>query len=419
MGITFKKQKIDFFFEYFLAVFLIYANGSWLLFEFPTPIKLSLYVLLIAYLFYDARNNNKITYPNVIILFLALFPLLSKLVNITKDSDLTNTFSTVIIYLVLGFYRKQLLFSILDKMANVIYFLCIVSIIFGSIFLINYSLLSILPVHYNALFVDVNGYYNLIIYTDRVGNDFRVQSIFWEPGAWAYNEIFALYWFVYVRKQTKGLLVFLYGIFLTLSTTGFILILIVGTQILIFSKNKQLKKKFALIFISTISVGIILSTLVSVFTDINIGSILYDQTIDKLFTQNNVQAAGSANDRLDATLNAFKIAKENPIFGIGKQQADNTLFVTSSISEVSYQLGFIYLFVYVCFFRVAFKKLNLLMSIPFVLVMLNGEAYSSYILSSILLVYGAKDSLFDKIFNSKNKLNTDADTVGGHTPVII
>jgi hypothetical protein len=392
-----EKRTADFFLEYILAIFLVYANGSWLFFEFPTTVKLLLYFLLAAYLLYDAFKSNLISYPNAIVVFLALFPLLSKLVNLSKDADLVNTFSTLTIYIILGFYRKKLLFSILDKYAQVIFCLCIVSVILGSVFLVNYSLLNFFPVRYNALFVDENGYYNLLIYTDRVGNDFRVQSIFWEPGAWVYNEVFALFWFIYVRKEAKGILVFLYSIFLTLSTTGFILLIIIATDVLLFSKDKKLKIKLVLVFVSIVSIVIVLCVAVSVFTDVNIGTIIYDQTIDKLFTQDNIRAASSANDRLDATLNAFKIATDNPIFGIGKQQADNALFVTSSISELSYQLGFIYLFVYVCFFRVTFKKINFFISIPFLIVMLNGEAYSSYILSSLILIYGAKDSFLDKL----------------------
>ncbi|QEC74791.1 hypothetical protein FSB76_02095 [Mucilaginibacter ginsenosidivorax] len=394
-----KKYNVEFISEYILAAFMVYANGSWLLFEFPTAVKLLMYVLLTAYLLYDAFSKKLISYPNAIVIFLAVFPLLSKVVNISKDPDLVNTFSTLILYLILGFYRKKLLFSILDKYAQIIFFLCIVSVVLGSVFLVNYSLLSVFPVHYNELFADINGYYNLIIYTDRVNNDFRVQSIFWEPGAWVFNEVFALFWYIYIRKETKGILIYLYSIFLTLSTTGFILLIIIATDIFLFSKDKKLKRRLMLVFVSIISIVVFLSLLISVVTDVNVGEILYVQTVDKLFTQDNISAANSANDRLDATLSAFKIATENPIFGIGKQQAENTLFVTSSISELCYQLGFIYLFVYLCFFRVTFKKINFFISIPFLLVLLNGEAYSSYILSSLILIYGAKDSFLDKILH--------------------
>ncbi|HXD91612.1 MAG TPA: O-antigen ligase family protein [Bacteroidia bacterium] len=396
MRLALKKSTVDNVIEYFLVIFLVYANGSWLLFEYPSLVKFGMYCLLLLYLIYDISKTKTISFPNGFIIFLALFPLLSKLINFSKDSDLLNTVSTLIIYAILGFYNKKLLFSLLNKFAQIIYYLCIASIVFGVLFLINYSWLSIFPVHYNALFFGGAEYYNLIIYTDRVINDFRTQSIFWEPGAWVFNEIFALYWFLYIRKDSKVIPVFLVGIALTLSTTGFILIVILGLQIILFSKDKPLRKKFSITFVSIVFVIISLAVVVSAITDFSIGRIFYEQTIDKLLNHSSDAAAESTNGRLGATINAFKIAKDNPIFGIGKQSADSALFVTSSISELCYQLGFLYLLVYVYAFWVTFNKLNLLMSISFVLVMLNGEAYSSYILSSLIVIYGTKNTWFSK-----------------------
>src|ERR1700733_5721999 len=111
MRLALKKSTVDNVIEYFLVIFLVYANGSWLLFEYPSLVKFGMYCLLLLYLIYDISKTKTISFPNGFIIFLALFPLLSKLINFSKDSDLLNTVSTLIIYAILGFYNKKLLFS--------------------------------------------------------------------------------------------------------------------------------------------------------------------------------------------------------------------------------------------------------------------------------------------------------------------
>ncbi len=401
MHLSISREKFDSIILHLLAVFCVYANGSWFNFAFPTPVKLGLYFFLAGYLAYDSVKKKVITIPNIIVLFLAILPLFCKFLNIVKDPDLINTFSVVIMYALLGFYRLDLLYMLLTKYAEVIYFLCIVSIVFGAIFSINYSLINKFPVQPGGSFVDENGYHNLIIYTDKVANDFRVQGIFWEPGAWIYNLVFALYWYIFEKKQHKVFWVFIVGMLLAISTTGFILILIIGAQILFFTKSAVLKKQFSLLIVLAVLFTFLATIWLAAKTDFDLGDFVYQQTIDKLFHPDSKAASVSTADRVNSTVKAFDVAFANPLLGIGRQSGIKALFVTSSIPEIAYQLGFIYLAVFVYAFRVTFDKFNFLISLAFVFVMLNGEAYSAYILSSLIVIYGAKKSRVGKYLSYK------------------
>ncbi|OCX53927.1 hypothetical protein BEL04_06510 [Mucilaginibacter sp. PPCGB 2223] len=399
-----KKEAIENYAEYILAIFAVYANGSWLFFEYTNAVKIGLDLFLLLYLFFQVKITKTIAVPNAIVFFLAVFPLISKIFNVSFD--LFNTFSIMIVYFILGFYNKKTLLSILDKFAQVIYYLSIISIVFGILFLINYSWITLLPTHTNDLFggADTGGYYNLLVYTDRVSNDLRVQSIFWEPGAWAFNQLFAFYWFLFYKRNNKVLIVFLVSILLTVSTSGFIMVLLLALQIFLFSDDRVLKKRFGICLISLVSLLVLGSVYLASATDLDIGNMIYIQTIDKLFTHENTLAAGSVNDRAEITLKAFNIALDHPIFGISRQSAENMLQVTSSISEVSYQLGFLYLFVFMYLFRMVFKKLNWFISILFIIVLLNGEAYAGGILCSFILIYGAKETRWAEVLSFKKPI---------------
>jgi len=375
--------------EYLIGALFVYCNGSWVYLSYKTPMIVLLILSLILFLIYNYKKNNELTTPNGIIIFLALFPVLCCLVNIDNNANFVSVANISTTYLLLGCLPLNRLKSLLNKYANIIYFLAVITIILNTTFLLFPSLLSFIPLTLQTVFVlDGYGFYNLFIFTVRGSGGLRAQSIFWEPGAWAFNQAFAAFWMLYINKDTKRFPIMLISMFLTFSTTGIALIVLLLLNSFIFSKDKKYKRSIGR---TVVIIGALLSVAivyVNANFNIDILQLLNDQLFGK-FTGAESTAL-SYQQRTEATAKAFSIALANPVFGIGKMNEDNTLFVTSSISEVCYQLGLIYLVTYIIVFRRIFKPLGLVLSIAFCMIMINGEAYSFMILSSLILIYGAK-----------------------------
>ena len=135
-------------------------------------------------------------------------------------------------------------------------------------------------------------------------------------------------------------------------------------------------------------------------SEIDIGNFLKSQIVGKFSgSGDDINANFSFNERQETTQKALASASENPFFGVGKKGDKDSLYVTSGIAEIAYQLGFIYLIIYLFIFRISFNKLGFITSCLFIIILLNGEAYSFYALFSLLLIYGSKQCNF-KLFNS-------------------
>ena len=384
-----KNEKLI---EYLLTILFVYCNGTWLFLDFKTPMIIFLITALFAYLLYVVKVYKEFVIPNILVVFLTVFPVLACIVNFNNDINYLSTINVAITYLLLGCFTHRRLKSILDKYVDVIYFLAIVAVILNPIFLALPSLLNYFPIIGNTNFVPDNyGYYNFIVYTIRVTGGLRTQSIFWEPGAWAINLTFALFWILFVTKDSKRLTIMLIAVFLTFSTTGITAALILLFSSLIYGKSAALKRRVVITFAIIVASIFVLSTYLYVGFKIDVAQILYDEFIGK-FNGDSFTAL-SYEQRAEATKSAFDIAKSNPLFGAGKMKENNMLFVTSSIAEISYQLGFVYLIAFGLLFRISFKEMGFFTSVIFCIVILNGEAYSFMILSSILLIYGSKQAL--------------------------
>ncbi|HNW98712.1 MAG TPA: O-antigen ligase family protein [Bacteroidales bacterium] len=375
-------------FEYILAVIFVYANGSWAIFENKYFVWGIMFICLFIYLFLLLWNSSfKIQIPNIFVLFLAGFPILSSIINFQNNINYLNVLNLTLTYIILSLFSNDNLISILDKYARVIFILSIVAIVFGSISLIDYSIITRFPVRYAVGFggeLDRKGYYNIFIYTDRFINDFRVQSIFWEPGAWAFNLGFSFYWLIFKMKEYKKLPFYILSFLLAFSTSGFLLLLLGCLIIFFFNDNNIRNRVFMWLIVSLVGVISLINFAESKY-GIPISSYIKEQAIEKLSkkSDNNL----SLESRLSSTDKAFKIASKNIVFGIGK--INDSLFVTSTIAEIVYQLGFFYLLYFIFLFKKAFDSLPFIASWLFILIMLNGEAYGGYILTSLLLVYGA------------------------------
>lgn len=394
------KDKVTNVIEYILAIILVYCNGSWLMFEAKSPLQLLLIVTVLVYLMIRKSWYQELQFPNIWVLLLAVFPFLSLITNIHRDINLFSVIYVSASYILLACFNNKTFVSILNRYAHFIYVLMLISIPIGIITLVDYSVLSVFPVSINDLFgsSNTNGYYNLILYTDRVVNDLRTQSIFWEPGAWAFNEVFAFYWFIFIKQDYKKLPYLLLSLLLTLSTTGLFLGILLLFAAFIKIPVKEIRRKIIYLAAGSAILLISGSVYISTTTDINIAELFYEQVVEK-FTSDS--KSDSFEQRVETTKQAYEIAVENPFFGIGKTTDETQLFITSGLAEIVYQLGFLYLGLYLVLFRVLFSKLGWIISCLFIGIMINGEAYSFYILSSLIVIYGAKNFINVNPFHKK------------------
>lgn len=373
------------------GVFFAYANGSLISENYRNLFNISVVLMLFILVMFNTVKTKKIVCPNPLILFFTFFPVLSLIFHADESINVVSIFFTLSVYFLLGLLSKKDIYTLLEKYAFIIYYLAIISIPLSIIFLIDYSLLSrFIPLSPSG----VGPIYNLIVYTERVVNDMRVQSIYWEPGAWAVNLGFCLYWFCFVKKESKKVLIIMISMIPVFSTSGFGLL---GVTLIacVFYASYLINAKSIATFI-TICVIIVAGIAYSFYSlDLDIIGIVEEQTISKL----TEDPSGSYSARKETTQDAFKLAVENPIIGVGKQNFENSLFVTSAIAEIAYQMGIIFLLTYMFIFLLFFRKMGLILGSVFALIMLNAEAYAFHILFSLILIYNSK-SIWSLILQS-------------------
>lgn len=368
---------------WFAGVFFVYANGSLLSENYRGIFNIAVVMTLFLSLLLNISKTRKIVCPNPFILFLAFYPLLGIIYYANSNINVISIIYILITYILLSLLPVKDIYNYLEKYAYIIFYLAIISIPLGIIFLIDYSLLS----RFFSLTSSSTGpIYNLLVYTERSINDFRVQSIYWEPGAWAVNLGFCLYWFLYIKKDNRKVFFIILAMLLVFSTSGFAMIGIILVAGIFYAPHLMTKKTITIFIISSVLIGAAIIYLLSTI-ELDIIRMVEEQTIEKL----TEDKSGSYTARKETTEEAFRLAKENPFIGLGKQNSESALFVTSSISEIAYQFGLLFLGIYLVIFLFFFRKMGIVFGCLFGMVMLNAEAYAFHILFSIILMYSSKE----------------------------
>ena len=369
-----------------VALMVLVTNGTWVQHDNNVATKAALLLVLAIFFIYKGIKKQ-LSLPNALVGFFVLFPIISTyFVNLSQNANVVNIINTSILLLLFSFLPLSVLNRLFELYSRMIYFLVCVAVPLGILFLAAPQLLEKMPVVYSPFF-DVAGghWYNLIVYTERSINDFRVQSVFWEPGAWAYNQMVAFYYLIFIKQEYKKIPVFLLSILLTLSTSGLLACFICLLPLLGKFKKSSLLIGGAVFIVLVGIVGYVIAS-----NEI-LSQIFYQNTIGK-FSSDHV----SFEERTTTAANAFNIANEHWLFGIGRMDSDSFMYVTSSISEIAYQLGYLYLFVYLLVFLQVFKNMGWLLAIPFCFIILNSEAYSFFSLNIFLVVLGSKMLLLKK-----------------------
>lgn len=363
--------------EYFVALVCVIGNGAWPAVE-HTSIYTAFLILVLGLYVILRIKKLKVGEWILPVLLLITLPVLSLVFKLSSNSNVVNLLATTTLLSILSLFNIADLLKILGKYAEIIVGFIVISVIMKIMLFIFPSIYHI-ALKENTSFAY---YYNFFIYTERVGSPIRSQSIFWEPGVWGINQMFALAWYVLYKKNIKLYWLFFISIVMTMSTTGLALFTILSIYIFFFSDFKIDKFKVVIITLGSVLL-IVLSTLFFLNQySTEIDDFIYMQTIGKIAQKN-----GSLENRMQATEATWKITKSNPIFGVGRS---TTVYVTSAILEILYQTGFPFFLIYFITFCRVFKGMSIFLAILFVLIMMNGEALAFLNLYSMIVILGSK-----------------------------
>jgi hypothetical protein len=393
-------------FNYFLALLIVFGNGSWLQSGYNAPFKAVFISSLFLYIimFY----NKKILGLGLpIAMIVPLLLIFSTLLNFSYQSNVNTLLSTFSIVFILSILNKKSIINILDKYAEIILGLIYVSFAISIIKIIYPEL----PSHFSSVNFGVfSNFKNLFLFVDSTKNGlspFRVQGIFWEPGAWAVNQAIAFYWYMIYKKDYKKFYIFLASSILTASSSG-LLFTFIFSSYLFFDKidnslTSMIKKSILTISIFVFIVFFYASTKYFVLIPSNgnqTGNLLsiatrtvLFQTVEKFYPGG--VSYGSNESRLETYFETFKLSKHRPLLGVGMLKYKYRPFVTSVFGELIYQCGYLFTLLWVFLFSQLFKPIPFKYAAPLIFILLNAEAYAFGSLFILIIVLGSK-ILFNK-----------------------
>lgn len=373
-----------------LSIAFVYGNGSFLYLDNPVIFKILFLAILCLFVLAHIKEINASNYSIALFVFI-LFPFLSTLLSFSSDSNIVNLISTTIYLILLGLFPGNILSSLIDGYSRFIYILALISIVMGPLYLtpLREVVYAYVPIS-RGPFQDGNGYYNLWVYTERVWNDFRTQSVFWEPGAWAFNQAIGFYWLVFRKKWKWPIPVFILSFIITASTTGIALCAMGIFSLFILGSYAQKRVLKKTILISVCGVTLLFSTVLSSVSG-KVGQLVLDQTINKFDSKSHTYK--SFTNRKESTVSAVKNMVENPFFGLGKMDANSfkeKYYVTSTILEIGYQTGFFFLLFFLLIYTWFFRKIGIL-SFFFAMIQLNGEPMGSSVGTLLIITFSIRE----------------------------
>ena len=375
------KKKLRFLFNsngiyLLLAIVIVYANGSWIYIEQNKIFNIIIIGLLIVYITLLSSKRG-ISFPSLLILAIMILISVSSVLNAYRINFVSYVYTLILIFLV-SMIPKDQTSKILEASAKILMLLIIIAI--PVYFILTFTPAKSIFAISDTLF---GSYYNFGIYTHRIEFTLRSQSIFWEPGAWAVNQAFCMYWYIYIKKEYRYFLLFIVSFIITGSTTGLILLMIVAIELLFnnsfgrHNKNRMIAVVFILIGVFSISY--------LVFPEMSrIANLYFENAITKF--RINTPARESYDVRLGTLSKSIEYANDNPIFGIGKTAFE---FVTSTIADILYQFGYIFTVVYIMLFFFGFPGMKKIFRFFYILALLYGEAMSFFALSVLVINYGS------------------------------
>ena len=246
-------------------------------------------------------------------------------------SDNINRIAIVVIYMTLSL-MICMLFSFKEyvRCFNLtMYFISIMAILFTVLAYISPALIRMFPVIVNSAGTKIYtcGFAGLL--EGFVGQPVvRTQGIFWEPGTFQiYLNLAIAFELLYKNKvERKRVIAFSIALFLTFSTTGYIVFAWILLSYLLVKTSKNgnnVVEKFIVIMTLFVFGLIILQ-----FT--SIGDMVFGKIVDR-----NNENFGSMTTRMAGIIVSSRIAIDNPLFGVGMNDMRGVFFdITYSMRAI-------------------------------------------------------------------------------------
>ena len=341
-----KTKKINlkniFLVSFFLITILINSGSAIILFNDNVPLVF-LFLIGLYLIIFDGILRKKILTKHFItnpLFILSICIFLNMIIHFDFKSY-GGYLRQILVFIVSILFVLRVDFKKFSKyFIKFIIFVTILSIIIW--LLIN--VIGVVPPHLilksAAENVSYNLYYNFILCFFNVHNSFRIMGPFWEPGVFASMLLFALIFNENMdyssSKKNKNSIILIIGLLLTMSTAGYILLLI----FVVYKITRNIESHNAIIFGFFL---IIILTVMYIYSD----DILYKlgEIFPNVFRKLIIESM-SKGTRINSPLLDFKIFSLNPVFGVGMSSYQKLwpiyareMIVESRTSTITYFLS--------------------------------------------------------------------------------
>lgn len=367
--------------DYIMVLGMILISGGVFFFMMYAIIFVPLF--FICSLLYFIRFQKQIDgYNSRLLFFFILYYLVSY--HIVASQHINGQYNTYIVYQFLLLSSYFLISTItFDEFKKCYTNLCCGITLFSILLFIMVIIDIVKPISFNnylMVLLDVYG-------ESRVLG--RLHGPFWEPGvlqiilniALIFN-IDSLTSITKIKKQIRKFSIIIVGILLTISTAGYVNLMLIGVVCLIFSK---VLKKNVFITISLLSCAFFILYL-----------LFSSEAIQGKLSQQGEEET-SYEIRMADNLGMINMTKERPIFGYGlasKEYDDRSWYMDNRTSSngllfITSHLGIPFLLFYLFFIYVSvrrlFKKSLSLMLFPIVLLLQMTEVFFYFPLSYVFV----------------------------------
>lgn len=384
---------VKYYVDYVLVYLLLLFKAGFLFYEFYSAVSATILFLLLVIVM-QARNQKLSSNQALVVIFIIGCQLLSYLFcgfpSINKAGlSLLNTITALLVVSVIPSDSFSRYFS------NIILLICGVSLVGHILFILGIPLIQFLPTITNSKGHSV--YFGIFaeFWMDASSGSYRLQGIFWEPGAFQAMIIFAALLDLYKNKPSNILLRFLcyaLTLFFTYSTTGYICLLL----LIILTIIKGKKMKLSLIFIILIlAIGLSFGILKLINS---LDGFLYFSMFGKLELLLDAFQYGDSNaatSRLDSVILPFKYFLNSPIFGAGEngfeqisQLVGHNMFTCTPVNYFAYYgfvCGVICLVGFINYIRL--KSKSLVEAVVLILILILTTSSENFAFNSILTTF--------------------------------
>jgi hypothetical protein len=281
-------------------------------------IKFAVILAALAFLIISSffrKNTIILNWQHLILVFCIVF---SGLIN----NDIRSGYLYEIILIILGLlFAQKIHYSTFVLYYNrLIYISCLGSIALYLAYNYLFGIMRYLPKIVNIKNLEFYNIYIAVLATNTYKNIIRFQGVFREPGVFQMFIILSLInqWFYLKKVDIKKSTIMIISIIASLSTTGYIALLILIIILIIYKDINKKDKIKVLLVVTTLLTFIVFST--NIFSRASV-------VFNKLFQTENE----STNARLASIIVNLKMALESPLFGIGLTKVDE------SFSKIAYE----------------------------------------------------------------------------------